>query len=251
MADPTVIRHAEAVMGTVVSFGLRPGGLTACQAEAALADACASLHSADEIFSTWKPSSPMSRLRRGEIALEDCPDEVATVLAACRRARECSGGWFDPWAMPGGVDPTGFVKGWATQRAAQVLRARGVAAGMVNAAGDVACFGRPEPGRPGWTIGVVDAGDPRAIARTFDVAAAIATSGTSERGDHIIDPFTGKRRARVVSATVVGPDLGLADAFATALVAEGGAGLGRLARRRGYSAFVQVRRRRAGEARRN
>ena len=27
-----------------------------------------------------------------------------------------SGGWFDPWAMPGGVDPTGLVKGWAVDR---------------------------------------------------------------------------------------------------------------------------------------
>ena len=71
----------------------------------------------DDVFSTWKPESPVSRLRRGEIGLGDAPPEVAEVLELCRRAREASDGWFDPWAMPGGVDPTGLVKGWAVERA--------------------------------------------------------------------------------------------------------------------------------------
>ena len=83
----------------------------------AVARAQAELRWVDDVFSTWKPESPVSRLRRGEIRLEDAPPEVAEVLELCRRAREASDGWFDPWAMPGGVDPTGLVKGWAAQRA--------------------------------------------------------------------------------------------------------------------------------------
>ena len=53
------------------------------------------------------------------------------------------------------------------------------------------------------------------------MTAAIATSGTYERGEHIVDPFTRARRTAVASATVTGPDLGLADALATALCAGG------------------------------
>ena len=34
------------------------------------------------------------------------------------QARDASGGWFDPWAMPGGYDPTGLVKGWAVHNGA-------------------------------------------------------------------------------------------------------------------------------------
>lgn len=226
-------------MGTIVSFDLRSGGLSPEEADAALAAACASLHDADETFSTWKPGSPMSRVRRGEIAVDDAPADVGSVLETCRRARELSCGWFDPWAMPGGVDPTGLVKGWAAQRAAAILQSRGMTAGMVNAAGDVACFGRPEAGRSVWRIGVVDAGNPLKIARTFDVVAAIATSGTYERGEHVLDPFSGEPQKQAISATVIGPDLALADAFATAQVAEGATGRGRLPGWRDYSAYVQ------------
>jgi thiamine biosynthesis lipoprotein len=233
------IRHAEPVMGTVVSFVLHGGDLDEPALHAALARACAGLHQDDATFSTWRADSPMSRVRRGELALRDAPPEIVEVLIACTAARELSGGWFDPWSMPGGVDPTGLVKGWAAQRAAEVLRGRGVSAGMVNAAGDIACFGRPEAGR-GWKIGVVDPSNPEAIARTFEVESSIATSGTYERGEHIFDPFAGTRRVRAASATVIGPDLGLADALATALVAEGGAGLKRIAALPGYRAYLQA-----------
>ena len=45
---------------------------------------------------------------------------------------------------------------------------------------------------------------------------AVATSATYERGAHIIDPRTGEPTTGLASVTVVGPDLALADAFATA-----------------------------------
>ena len=78
-----------------------------------LAEAVATLHRADEIFSTWKPGSPVSRLRRGEITSAQAPAEVAEILDRCAVARDLSGGRFDPWAVPGGFDPSGYVKGWA------------------------------------------------------------------------------------------------------------------------------------------
>ena len=55
-----------------------------------------------------------------------------------------------------------------------------------------------------------------------EVTGAVATSGTYERGAHLIDPRSGRHLARAASATVCGPDLGTADALATALAVGGG-----------------------------
>lgn len=225
-------------MGTVVSFDLR--GSDQELLKRALDEACASLHRADDLFSTWKPESPMSRLRRGEISTEQAPVEVAEVLARCETARQLSTGWFDPWRMPGGVDPTGLVKGWAAQRAAGVLGEVGVMAAMVNAGGDVFVFGRPNEERP-WRLGVRD---PRyndrfaAVVALADHCPALATSGTYERGVHVFDPFTGEPAARLLSASVTGPDLDLADALATALVVAGEDGLGFIAAADGFEALI-------------
>ena len=61
-----------------------------------LAEAVAILHRADATFSTWRPDSPVSRLRRGEITSAQAPAEVAESLSAAPSARDLSGGWFDP-----------------------------------------------------------------------------------------------------------------------------------------------------------
>jgi FAD:protein FMN transferase len=49
----------------------------------------------------------------------------------------------------------------------------------------------------------------------------VATSGTAERGAHIVNPRTGADAAGLASVTVVGPSLALADACATAAFAMG------------------------------
>ncbi|HXX89284.1 MAG TPA: FAD:protein FMN transferase [Acidimicrobiales bacterium] len=232
-----VLCHDERVMGTVVSFDVRPGPVPLSDARLALRRACVALARADAVFSLWKPDSPMSRLRRGELAQADAPPEVAEVLARCALARHRSAGWFDPWAMPGGLDPTGLVKGWAARRALEVLVAAGVAGAMVNAGGDVATAGSPAPGEP-WRIGVTDPGDRSRLLCVVASPGAVATSGTYERGPHIIDPFRGLPRTRWRSATVMGPELDLADALATGLCAAGAAGAQFVAEAAGYTAVV-------------
>lgn len=223
LSADVVLRHAEPVMGTVVSFEVRPRRVPPDHAWAAMRDACRVLHRADEVFSLYQPDTPLSRLRRGELTVADCPTEVATVLAVCKRARRLSGGWFDPWAMPGGLDPTGLVKGWAAQEAARVLADAGIGAGMVNAAGDIATFGRPSSER-GWRIGVRSPDAPDCLLCAVDASGAVATSGSYERGEHVLDAHTGTPARAAVSATVCGPDLALADAFATGLLAAGEVG---------------------------
>ena len=148
-----MLTHAETAMGTVFSLTLVPGDLPESRLRSALGSACAALHQADAIFSTWDQQSPVSRLRRGEADLSQLPVEVAEVLQQCRVAKRASGGWFDPWAMPGGVDPTGLVKGWAVDRALAVLRRAGLPGAMVNGGGDLAAFGSPAPGQP-WRAGI-------------------------------------------------------------------------------------------------
>lgn len=232
------MRHVEEVMGTVFTVdGVFPGGDRAGSL-AVVAEACQVLHETDALFSTWQECSPVSRFRRGELAAEALPVEVTEVLHACEAARTISGGWFDPWAAPGGVDPTGYVKGWAGQRVLRALTARGALAALVNAAGDVAGFGRPDPGRP-WRLGVTDPFSTHEILGTVLLDdAALAVSGTYERGAHIYSPRGAGKQSHVVSAAVVGPDLGLADALATGLVAGGAAALDCLTEIADYQAMV-------------
>ncbi|MCU1495681.1 MAG: thiamine biosynthesis protein [Acidimicrobiaceae bacterium] len=233
-----VVRHLEEVMGTVVTFDVYADSTEASpELWVQLARARAVLQRADAVFSTWRPHSPMSRLRRGEISLDEAPDVVAHVLEQCGVARELSGGWFDPWAMPGGVDPTGYVKGWAAQRALAELTAAEISGVIVNAAGDVATRGTL-PGGLGWRIGIVDPAAPRRLATVVDLVGSIATSGTYERGAHLVDPHSGRSMARAASASVCGPDLGLADALATALAVAGPDGLDLVERLDGYEAMV-------------
>jgi thiamine biosynthesis lipoprotein len=195
------------------------------------------LQRADTVFSTWKGDSAMSRLRRGEITREQAPLEVAEVLDLCAKAREISDGWFDPWAMPGGVDPTGYVKGWAAQCARDALASTGVSGAMVNAAGDIASFGGMGFAQP-FRIGIVDPFAPNQLACVVELTGAIATSGAYEREDHLIDPHSRRPAARVASASVSGRDLGLADALATAVAVAGEAGLAFVEPLGGYEALV-------------
>jgi thiamine biosynthesis lipoprotein len=226
-------------MGTVVSFDVRPGDVSPAQVYLALAGARRVLHQADAVFSTWKQESPVSRLRRGEITLEEAPPEVATVLELCREAKTLSGGWFDPWAMPGGVDPTGLVKGWAARLALNVIMDAGASAAMVSAGGDIAVAGLPSgPGGRGWRVGVRDPWHPMRVLGIVEVPGAIGTSGGYERGDHVVDPFTGRATSAVASATVTGPDLALADALATGLLAGGDAALEAMLGIPGYEVFL-------------
>ena len=226
------------VMGTVVTIDLfDAGGVVPAALTPHLRRASSVLHDADRVFSTYRGDSPMSRVRRGELTVDGAPAVLAEVLEACRVARDLSGGWFDPWAMPGGVDPTGYVKGWAAQRAIGALAPSGVRGAIVNAAGDVASSGSM-PGGAAFRIGIVDPTDPTRLACVVELSEAIATSGTYERGQHLVDPRTGGAGSRAASASVCGPDLGLADALATALAVGGAEVLERLESLEGYEALM-------------
>lgn len=234
-------------MGTIVTIDVYATGGPGAPAEDAerpdgeiskqLAEAVTVLHRADAVFSTWQPDSPVSRLRRGEITSAQAPAEVAEVLDRCAAARDLSSGWFNPWAMPGGFDPSGYVKGWAAQHALAAFSASGICGVLVNAAGDIASTGGLPDGRP-FRIGIADPHAPLRLGAIVELTGAIATSGTYERGDHLIDPHSGRSAARAASASVTGPDLGLADALATAVAVAGEPGLDLIDTIEGYEALI-------------
>src|SRR6202034_1658676 len=136
------VRHAEPVMGTVVSFDVPAAAVVGGSLEAAVRW----LHWVDRIFSPYRPDSDVSLLAAAEVSVDGCAPEVAEVISACTAVRLCSGGYFT--AAPGGVfDPSGYVKGWAVERAAAILSAAGSTNHLVNGGGDVQCAGgRPRSG---------------------------------------------------------------------------------------------------------
>jgi thiamine biosynthesis lipoprotein len=68
---------------------------------------------------------------------------------------------------------------------------------------------------------------------------SVATSGAYERGEHLVDPRTGRPPTGVLSVTVTGPDLGRADAYSTAAFALGSEAAGWTMRLpRGYEAMT-------------
>ena len=201
------------------------------------------VYEVDEVFSTYKDHSFVSRLRRGEIDIAQCSDDLQEVWRLCAVARNLTGGAFDPWAVAGGFDPSGYVKGWAADRVAQILLTAGCEQIQVNAVGDLTLRGGVvEKGMAGpWKIGVVNPDNRQEVLRIFEISnGAIATSGTYERGAHIFDPHTGTIAIGAKSATVLGPDGGLTDALATALMVAGEDGAGWFAQPElaEYSAWV-------------
>ena len=171
----------------------------------------------DEELSTYKPNSAVSKLRANKLKIEDAPEIVQEVWRGCAKAKELSFGAFDPWAVEGGFDPSGFVKGWAAEKAANMLVSAGCDQVQVNAAGDIALRGK-EP----WKIGVVNPDNRAEIVQIFEITNGnIATSGHYEKGAHIKDPHTGVIAIGAKSGTVIGPDGGVCDALATALMVDG------------------------------
>ena len=250
LAAEARVRQAEPVMGTVVSFDVP----AAARRDGSLDAAIRWLHWVDRVFSPYRPDSDATLLADGLVTVDACAPEMAEVIEACAFFRELSGGFFtaSPW---GRFDPSGYVKGWAIERAAGILTAAGSASHLVNGGGDVQCVGArlpaaPVAGRAGggagggagatgvsstevsstgpdtpaqpWRIGIADPFRPGRLALVVTaVDCAVATSGTAERGAHIVNPRTGSPAAGLASLTVTSRSLALADACATAAFAMG------------------------------
>lgn len=141
-------------------------------------------------------------------------------------------------ARGGGVDPSGFVKGWAVEGAGRLLRQAGARRWCVNAGGDICLNGAPH-GQESWRVGIQHPVERLAVAVVLGLrSGALATSGAYERGEHILDPHTGRAPEGVLSVSIVGEDLADADAYATAAFAMGRDGARWAATLPGHGAIV-------------
>jgi thiamine biosynthesis lipoprotein len=213
-------------MGTVFSFALAcpPGGdvIRAVQNE---------LDRIDRLFSTYNPESEISALADGRRRLRDCSPDVHEVMTRCAEAALLTGGYFSA-LHSGRLDPTGLVKGWAVARAAAMLSEAGSTCHAVNGGGDVLVIADPACDVP-WRIGVSGTST---VVRAH--RAAVATSGNTERPGSVVDPFTRRPALGLRSVTVIGADIIMADAVATAALAMGDDAFAWLQRCPGYDAVV-------------
>ncbi|MFG2051165.1 FAD:protein FMN transferase [Micromonospora sp. NPDC048935] len=210
-------------MGTAITLDLADD-LPPATLSALADDVFSWMREVDARFSTYQPDSELCRFDRGAVPLSAASADLRFVLETCADLWGATDGFFDAYAT-GRLDPSGFVKGWAAQVASDRLLAAGAANHCVNAGGDLRVRGLSPTGAP-WRIGIRHPWDAMATCLVLTgTDLAVATSGVYERGRHVLDPRRGTPASGLRSVTVVGTDLGVADAYATAALAMGVPGL--------------------------
>lgn len=221
-------------MGTVISLTLPVDECGTWEGEPVLDAATAAVERVftglDATFSLYRPDSEASRLARGELTLRDTSAAFRARFADATGWRLLTDGFFTPERPDGVLDLSGIIKGYAIDQAATALAAAGVTDWCLNAGGDVLVGGSPRPewGTP-WMAGIVDPQDRGALLSGFALGgtgrcAALATSGTAERGNHIWRAGAGRAGSRPIEfrqVSVAAPDILTADVLATAIVAGG------------------------------
>lgn len=222
------MHRVEHIMGMPIVVEVRDDGI----GPAALDEVFDWFRWVDATFSTFKPASEVSRIAFGELDVADAHPDVQWVLGRCEQLREETRGYFSAYAG-GALDPSGLVKGWSVDRAAELLDRACIREYAINAGGDVRVKGA-------WRVGIQHPLERNAVAKVLEAEdLAVATSGEYLRGQHVLDPHTGKPPEGILSVTVTGPDLATADAYATASFAMGARVAPHwLARLRGYESLL-------------
>lgn len=240
-AGDAVDRRIEMIMGMPVSVALRGRLVGTPEADAAWQKVVSELQEVDRVFSTYRPDSYISRLGRGEIDLDQCPGEVAEVLAIGTEAAHRSDGAFSimlPTTDGPRLDPSGVVKGWAVERASRFLDRLDATDFCLSAGGDMVCRAAV-PGTSPWRVGIEDPRNPQRIIGVVPVrTGGVATSGAAHRGPHIVDARTGRTPPGIASVTVVADSLTRADVDATSAYALGPEAIDWLTRQTGLLALV-------------
>jgi thiamine biosynthesis lipoprotein len=178
----------------------------------------------DNRYSTYKSASEITKINDGLPNIK-WSLEMKTVLDLCEQTRKDTNGFFNITSN-GRRDPSGLVKGWAINNAANMLRKKKVNNFYIEAGGDIQVNGHDTNNEP-WLIGIRNPFNIDEIIKTIVVTSqGVATSGTYIRGQHIYNPFEpNKKLNQVKSLTVIGPNIYEADRFATAAFAMGVEGI--------------------------
>lgn len=114
-------------------------------------------------------------------------------------------------------------KGYAADKAKEVMQALGINNGVVNAGGDLLAWGYKNNGKA-WSVGIADPNNKNRVLSNIEITnQAIVTSGdyeryvliNGERYGHIINPKSGLPVKGVSSVTVIANSAEIADALAT------------------------------------
>jgi len=120
-------------------------------------------------------------------------------------------------------------KGYAADKGRELMLANSIAAGIVDASGDLATWGE-QPTKKPWLIGIRNPFKKNRILAILKLKlSAVATSGSyqkyaeidGKRYSHIIDPKTGYPSTGLVSVTIYGPSAEFANALSTSIMVLG------------------------------
>ncbi len=179
----------------------------------------------DEKFSTYKDTSEITAINKGNLPSEKRSKEMKNIFKLSEETKKLTDGYFDIKRPDGMYDPSGIVKGWAIWQTAKMVEERGFKNFYVDAGGDIQTHGANADGGK-WAVGIKNPWDEKENVKIVYVSGeGVATSGTYIRGTHIYDPTTGRAADEIASITVVGPNIYEADRFATAAFAMGRAGI--------------------------
>ncbi|HEY5267727.1 MAG TPA: FAD:protein FMN transferase [Candidatus Saccharimonadales bacterium] len=180
--------------------------------------------SVDEKYSTYKATSEMSRINNG-LPEEKWSSEMKLILDLCEQTKKQTNGYFDI-SHKGKLDPSGLVKGWSINNAAQKLLDIDITNFYIEAGGDIQVYGLNSD-KKSWEIGIRNPFDINEIIQVIRLSVeGVATSGTYIRGQHIYNPIEKDETVNhVKSLTVIGPNVYEADRYATAAFAMGEKGI--------------------------
>jgi thiamine biosynthesis lipoprotein len=187
----------------------------------------------EQVLSTWRPDSDLSRHNRGEAA----SDDLSRVLRLAEQLRSNTGGAFDHRMLsqltaagfgPGGsgIDLSSIGKGFAVDRVAEILPQRGIRRFVFSLAGEV------RAGEGTWPVEIESPLPGGETGATIPLSGkSLATSGNYRQGrrradgsveSHILEPATGRPVLRPpCSVSVIADDAANASAWATALFVKG------------------------------
>jgi thiamine biosynthesis lipoprotein len=178
----------------------------------------------DRQFSTYKPSSEISKINKG-LPRKEWSEDMISVLKLCQETKDITGGYFDI-ERNGKIDPSGLVKGWAIYNGSKILLAKGIKNFYIEAGGDIQVSGTNADKKP-WVVGIRSPFNIDEIIKVVQLDnQGMATSGSYMRGQHIYNPHqVDQEITDVKSLSVIASNVYEADRFATAAFAMGKKGI--------------------------
>lgn len=231
------------LLGTEVSIKVFPSGVSSARISMAISKAFEEIKRIEDMCSVFNKSSEISRLNsKAAFAPVKISEELFSLIEQGLRMSEISKGAFDVTAtslnMKNGyksvvlnkekkevsfneekcrLDLGAYAKGYAVDRAVEILRKNSVKNAVVDAGGDVRVMGLPaRPAGGQWKIGIRNPLNTKEIFKVIELnkEAAVVSSGNYLR-EHIVS--LRDRDDSVLSVTVIAPNATEADLFSTAL----------------------------------